>query len=146
MPTAFVFPGQGSQAVGMGKALFERAPAARAVFEAVDDALVRGVFGEAGARLVIEEHLEGPERSVFGVCVVLARTNRRASNGDGLIPVPSFLRPWDGRVIAVHSDREVSFDFVAAGVAEVDLVPDLAAEPRAGNCKGLSCARDPGPL
>ncbi|WP_099555879.1 ACP S-malonyltransferase [Hartmannibacter diazotrophicus] len=36
---AFVFPGQGSQAVGMGKALAEAYPAARAVFEEVDDVL-----------------------------------------------------------------------------------------------------------
>ena len=34
--TAFVFPGQGSQAVGMGKELAEQAPAARAVFAEAD--------------------------------------------------------------------------------------------------------------
>ena len=39
MKFAFVFPGQGSQAVGMGKALAEAFPAARAVFEEVDEAL-----------------------------------------------------------------------------------------------------------
>ena len=39
MTTAFVFPGQGSQAVGMGKALAEAFPAARAVFDEVDAAL-----------------------------------------------------------------------------------------------------------
>lgn len=39
MPRAFVFPGQGSQAVGMGKALAEALPEARLVFEEVDDAL-----------------------------------------------------------------------------------------------------------
>ncbi len=36
---AFVFPGQGSQAVGMGKALAEAFPSARRVFDEVDDAL-----------------------------------------------------------------------------------------------------------
>jgi len=39
--TAFTFPGQGSQAVGMGRALAETYPEARAVFDAVDTALGR---------------------------------------------------------------------------------------------------------
>jgi [acyl-carrier-protein] S-malonyltransferase len=39
MTAAFVFPGQGSQAVGMGKALAEAFTPARAVFEEVDAAL-----------------------------------------------------------------------------------------------------------
>jgi len=39
MGRAFVFPGQGSQEVGMGLALSEAFPAARLVFEEVDDAL-----------------------------------------------------------------------------------------------------------
>ncbi len=37
--TAFIFPGQGSQAVGMGKALADRFPVAKAVFDEVDAAL-----------------------------------------------------------------------------------------------------------
>jgi [acyl-carrier-protein] S-malonyltransferase len=41
---AFVFPGQGSQAVGMGKALAEASPAAKAVFQEVDDALGQNLF------------------------------------------------------------------------------------------------------
>jgi phosphoribosylamine---glycine ligase len=73
---------------------------------AVDDALVRRVFGEAGAHLVVEEFLHGPERSVFGVCdgedVVLlppAQDYKRALDGDGglntggmgaFTPVPGF--------------------------------------------------------
>ncbi len=39
MTAAFVFPGQGSQALGMGKALADMFPSARAVFEEVDAAL-----------------------------------------------------------------------------------------------------------
>src|SRR5271169_6303909 len=39
MTAAFTFPGQGSQAVGMGKALADTFPAARAVFDEVDAAL-----------------------------------------------------------------------------------------------------------
>ncbi len=74
--------------------------------EAVDDALLRGVFGGAGSRIVVEEYLAGPERSVFGVCdgteVVLlepAQDYKRALDGDeGLntggmgayTPVPGF--------------------------------------------------------
>lgn len=37
--TAYIFPGQGSQAVGMGKDLFDNFAAAREAFEAADDAL-----------------------------------------------------------------------------------------------------------
>ncbi len=39
MTLAFTFPGQGSQSIGMGQALAEAFPSARAVFEEVNDAL-----------------------------------------------------------------------------------------------------------
>ncbi|MBZ0130171.1 MAG: ACP S-malonyltransferase [Rhodobacteraceae bacterium] len=46
---ALVFPGQGAQAIGMGKALADTYPAARAVFDEVDEAL-----GEALSALIWE--------------------------------------------------------------------------------------------
>jgi [acyl-carrier-protein] S-malonyltransferase len=49
---AFILPGQGSQAIGMGKMLAEASPIARAVFEEVDEALGQHLF-----RLMCE----GPE-------------------------------------------------------------------------------------
>ncbi len=39
MTRAFVFPGQGAQTIGMGKALADAYPAAKAVFDEVDEAL-----------------------------------------------------------------------------------------------------------
>jgi len=44
MIRAFVFPGQGSQQVGMGRELAEAFPSAREVFEEVDDALSQKLF------------------------------------------------------------------------------------------------------
>ena len=52
MTPAFIFPGQGSQAVGMGRALAEAFPAAARVFAEVDDAL-----GQKLSRLMFD----GPE-------------------------------------------------------------------------------------
>lgn len=49
MVAAFIFPGQGSQLVGMGKALAEQFVAARMVFEEVDDAL-----GEKLSNIIFE--------------------------------------------------------------------------------------------
>ncbi|MBW4039415.1 MAG: ACP S-malonyltransferase [Acidobacteria bacterium] len=49
---ALLFPGQGSQSVGMGRAFYDANPAARAVFEEADDAL-----GFALSKLIFD----GPE-------------------------------------------------------------------------------------
>ncbi len=49
MTRAFVFPGQGAQAIGMGRALAEAYPAAKAVFDEVDSAL-----GESLSSLIWE--------------------------------------------------------------------------------------------
>ncbi|MDP2815380.1 MAG: acyltransferase domain-containing protein, partial [Rectinemataceae bacterium] len=39
MTSAFVFPGQGSQAVGMGKDLYDKSPEVRELFETADEVL-----------------------------------------------------------------------------------------------------------
>ncbi|PBB34568.1 ACP S-malonyltransferase [Mesorhizobium sp. WSM3868] len=55
MAVAFTFPGQGSQAIGMGKDLADAFPEARHVFEEVDEAL-----GEKLSKLI----WEGPEETL----------------------------------------------------------------------------------
>jgi [acyl-carrier-protein] S-malonyltransferase len=62
MAVAYVFPGQGSQAVGMGKALAETYPVARAVFDEVDDALGEKlselIFGGPAETLMLTENTQ----------------------------------------------------------------------------------------
>lgn len=53
MTRAFIFPGQGSQTVGMGRELAENMPAAARVFEEVDEAL-----GQNLSRLMFEGPME----------------------------------------------------------------------------------------
>lgn len=53
MTLAFVFPGQGAQAIGMGKDLADAYPAAKAVFDEVDEAL-----GETLSALIWEGDIE----------------------------------------------------------------------------------------
>ncbi|GGG75438.1 malonyl CoA-acyl carrier protein transacylase [Salipiger pallidus] len=45
MSKAFIFPGQGAQTIGMGRALADAYPAARAVFDEVDEALGQSLSG-----------------------------------------------------------------------------------------------------
>ena len=75
MSLAFQFPGQGSQAVGMGVALADAFECAREVFEAVDEAL-----GQHLARLMREgpEHeltlTENAQPALMAVSLAVART------------------------------------------------------------------------
>ncbi|MBF0355852.1 MAG: ACP S-malonyltransferase [Alphaproteobacteria bacterium] len=62
MSRAFVFPGQGSQTVGMGKELAEAFPAARDVFSEVDEALSQNLsrlmFEGPGEELTLTENAQ----------------------------------------------------------------------------------------
>ncbi|MBW3601463.1 MAG: phosphoribosylamine--glycine ligase [Actinobacteria bacterium] len=117
---------------------------------AVDDALVRGLFGAAGATLVVEEFLAGPEVSVFGLCdgadvriLPPVQDYKRAFDGDAgpntggmgaYCPVPAAetagLAEWAGRevfrpVLATLRSRGVDY----VGVLYAGLVL-TAAGPR----------------
>lgn len=71
---AFLFPGQGSQSVGMGRDLYEKFPAARAVFQEADDALgfsLSGLcFNGPEEQLKLTEHTQP---AILAVSVAASR-------------------------------------------------------------------------
>ena len=75
---AFVFPGQGSQRVGMGRALAEAFPAARVAIEEVDDALgrhlARLMFEGPAADLMLTENAQP---ALMGVAIAVVRVLER---------------------------------------------------------------------
>jgi [acyl-carrier-protein] S-malonyltransferase len=81
MTLAFLFPGQGSQAVGMGKALADAIPASRAVFDEVDEAL-----GEKLSEIIFA----GPDdaltrtRNAQPALMAVSMAAMRALEGEGI--------------------------------------------------------------
>jgi [acyl-carrier-protein] S-malonyltransferase len=87
---AFVFPGQGSQAVGMGKALFEQSPAARATIDEADD-----VLGTKLSTLAFDGPVEElndtynaqPAILTVSVAALRALHEKAEANGERITPI-----------------------------------------------------------
>jgi len=107
---AFLFPGQGSQKVGMGKALAERYPAARAVFDEADAAL-----GYRLSRLCFEGPDEELTLTAHAQPAILA-TSVAALR---VLEAETDLRP---AVVAGHSLGEYSALVAAGALALADAV------------------------
>src|ERR1041384_3466774 len=100
MTAPFTFPGQGSQAVGMGKALAEAFPVARAVFDEVDAAL-----GEKLTAIIWDgpgETLQLTENAQPALMAVSIATLRVLENEAG------FSVAEDAAFVAGHSLGEYS--------------------------------------
>jgi [acyl-carrier-protein] S-malonyltransferase len=87
--TAFVFPGQGSQSVGMGKDLYEASSAARAVFDEIDDTLSRKL-----SWLIFQgsaEELMRTENAQPGIAAVSLAVWKALEEAAGRPQVPEFV-------------------------------------------------------
>jgi [acyl-carrier-protein] S-malonyltransferase len=110
MSLAFIFPGQGSQTVGMGRGLADAFPAARLVFEEVDEAL-----GEALTKVIWEgpaETLTLTENAQPGLMAVSLAAMRVLETEAGV----DLAR--DARFVAGHSLGEYSA-LAAAGALRI---------------------------
>jgi [acyl-carrier-protein] S-malonyltransferase len=123
MAVAFVFPGQGSQTVGMGKALAASFPAARQVFDEVDEAL-----GSKLSTIVFEgpaETLTLTENAQPALMAVSLATLRVLEQEAGL----DIAR--DAQFVAGHSLGEYSALAAAAAVTIADSARLLRTRGRA---------------
>jgi [acyl-carrier-protein] S-malonyltransferase len=105
---AFVFPGQGSQSVGMGRALTAASPAAAAVFVAADEALGEPISALAWVGPEDQLNLtENAQPALLATSIAyLAAARERAAAAGRELPAPAF--------IAGHSMGQYSA-MVAAG-------------------------------
>jgi [acyl-carrier-protein] S-malonyltransferase len=110
---AFVFPGQGSQSVGMGRALTERSPAAAAVFAAADTALgepISGLAWDGPAESL--DRTEAAQPAILAASIAILEALHEGWGAAGIpAPVPTFA--------AGHSMGQYSA-LVAAGVLSLD--------------------------
>lgn len=122
---AFVFPGQGSQLVGMGRSVYESSPAARAVFDEADRVLgyqltkicFEGPAEKLNDTTVAQPAILTTTIALFEAMVesVSHRLGRRATDGSeprGVLALPEGMRP---AFVAGHSLGEFSA-LVIAGV------------------------------
>ena len=107
---AFVFPGQGAQVIGMGRALSEASPAARQVFDEVDAAL-----GEALSALIWEGDQEELTltRNAQPALMATSLAAMRALEAEG-------VRVTDAAYVAGHSLGEYSALAAAGSISIAD--------------------------
>ena len=128
---AFLFPGQGSQAVGMGKDLYLNSVAAREVFDEIDDTLGRKL-----STLMFEgpdDELRRTENTQPAIMATSVATWRAMEEATGILQVPN--------VTAGHSLGEYSA-LAVAGVLSISDAVQLVLER--GRLMQGACNERPG--
>ena len=144
---AFLFPGQGSQKVGMGRALHDNFPEARAVFAEVDDVLgyplSKLCFEGPEAELTLTANAQPAIRttSVAALRVLAARSDVRPrvvaghSLGEYSALVAAGALSLADAVRLVRMRGEFMQDAVPAGIGAMAAILGLSAEDVAAVCR-----------
>ena len=99
MSRAFVFPGQGSQEVGMGRELSEAFTSARLVFEEIDDALTGNLCRCTGYRSIVDAAIKScgqPVRNGSEAAKIRVAALLKEIKDDGIelnIPGQCYIQP-----------------------------------------------------
>ena len=123
---AFIFPGQGAQAVGMGADLYESSQAARSVFKKVDEAL---------GRKLSKVLFEGPEEEL--------RETKNAQPGIFAVSMACMASLEENLDKAGHSLGEYTA-LVASGV--VNIMEGALLVERRGELMQEACDTNPGTM
>jgi len=145
--TAFVFPGQGSQKVGMGRALHDAFPEARAVFSEVDEALgyplSKLCFDGPEAELTLTANAQPAilATSVAALRALQARSPLRPaavaghSLGEYSALVAAGAMPLADAARVVHLRGKFMQDAVPAGQGAMAAILGLSADDVAAACR-----------
>lgn len=126
-PVAFVFPGQGSQAVGMGADIYRTSPAARAVYDLADAALGFGLSRLCfeGPEETLRETVNTQPALVTTSLALLAALQEAA--GAETATLPALRAPLVPAFLAGHSVGEYAA-LAASGALDIAETIKLARE------------------
>jgi len=135
---AFVFPGQGSQLVGMGRSVYDSSPSARAVFDEADRVLgypLTKICFEGPAEKLNDTTIAQPAVLTTSIALfeamvessTLERRGKRATDGSeprGVMALPEAMRP---SFVAGHSLGEFTALVIAGVLPFADALRLVAA-------------------